>query len=63
MALEACERITNSDTKMQLIERDQRKYLTQAKSTDAMQEGVKFRPVGAWASSRGGNYDRGSRIR
>lgn len=63
MALEACERITNSDTKMQLIERDQRKYLTQAKSTDAMQEGVKFRPAGAWASSRGGGrLDRRSRL-
>lgn len=53
LAFEACERITNSDTKLQLIERDQRKYLAQAKSTDAMQEGVKFRPPGSWVMSRG----------
>lgn len=53
MAYEGCERITNSAEKEGRVEKAMRRYLSEAKSTDAMQEGVKFRPVGAWVSSRG----------
>lgn len=52
LAYEACERITNSGAKLEKVEQQMRSYLSQAKSTDAMQEGVKFPPRGAWASSR-----------
>src|SRR5690606_11431283 len=53
MAFEACERLTNSRSKLADIAADMRRYLSEAKSTDAMQEGVKFRPAGAWVQSRG----------
>lgn len=62
MAYDACERLTNSGQKLETIERQMRKYLSEAKSTDAMEEGVKFRPPGAWVSSRrGAMIDRRSR--
>jgi hypothetical protein len=53
MAHEGCERITNSDSKKQLLERQMDKSLRTAKSVDSMQEGVKFFPRGSWVSSRG----------
>lgn len=55
MAYEGCERITNSSTKEDRLERAMGKYLAEAKSTDAMQEGVKFRPAGSWVRSRSSN--------
>lgn len=62
MAFEACERLTNSRSKLADIAADMRRYLSEAKSTDAMQEGVKFRPAGAWVQSRGRGLSRdGSR--
>lgn len=58
MALEAAERITNSRTKVADIAEAMRRYLSEAKSTDAMQEGVKFKPPGSWTISRGSTLDR-----
>lgn len=60
MAWEACERLTNSAQKKQLIERDMDKALTVAKSHDAMGDGTKFVTEGTWraarASRRGYSY-------
>ena len=54
LAWGACEQITNGGSKRDRLERDRAKALTAAKSHDAMQEGVKFPPRGAWATSRAG---------
>lgn len=54
LAWRACERITNSASKKQEIERARAAALKGAKSHDAMQEGVKFPPQGSWAAARGG---------
>lgn len=56
LAHEACERITNSDQKKQLLEREMMKCLSTAKAVDGMQEGVKFLPSGSWSRSRGDTY-------
>ena len=58
MAFEGCERITNSAQKQDTLERQAMRLLSQAKSTDAMQEGVKFRPLGGWVTSRGQSIER-----
>lgn len=63
LAYEACERITNATTKRQLQQDDMKKALTTAKSTDGMQEGVKFFPRGSWSSSRGGGMSRSDKAR
>ena len=54
LAFEACERITNSTTKVQMAARAMSDALKTAKSRDAMNEGTKFPTVGNWARSRSG---------
>lgn len=54
MAWEACETITNATSKRDRIERDMMNALRTAKSHDAMSEGVKFPPRGAWSRARHG---------
>lgn len=56
MAWEACERLTNSTTKRDRLERDMMRFLSGAKSLDARGEGVKFPPTGSWVSARGGGW-------
>lgn len=53
MAWEACERITNSTSKKDRLDRDMGIALKTAKSHDAMGEGVKFAPSGSWSRARG----------
>lgn len=63
LAAEACERITNSTNKVMINERAAKDALRDAKSHDAMNEGVKFMPGGSWSGARGGRVRReGSRI-
>lgn len=52
MAHEACERITNSTAKKDRLRRDAMDLLKEAKSHDAMDEGVKYLPSGSWVRSR-----------
>lgn len=54
LAVRSAERITNSRVKKADMMVVAQKVLANAKSVDAMQEGVKFPPHGSWASSRGG---------
>lgn len=58
LAARACERITNSGAKRDLLERDRARALKTAKANDAMAEGVKFPPRGSWALARGGARSR-----
>lgn len=61
LAWGACERLTNSGTKRDRLERDRAAALKSAKSNDAMNEGVKFFPQGSWSRSRGASGPRGLR--
>lgn len=54
LAWEACERLTNSKGLGDRIDRELRRALRDAKSYDAMQEGVKRLPAGRWVRSRAG---------
>lgn len=54
MAWEACERITNSTSKRDRLERDMAMALKTAKSHDAMNEGVKFPQPTSWQTARQG---------
>lgn len=54
LAWEGCERITNSTTKRDRLELDWTLALKNAKSVDAMNEGVKFPPRGSWSSAKAG---------
>lgn len=55
MAYEACERITNSTSKRDRLERDMRRALSKAKGTNGMGEGVKVLRSGSWVRSRAGS--------
>ncbi len=54
LAMQACERITNSRTKKQEIAAELRQAMAYAKSSDAMAEGSKSLPQGSWLRARGG---------
>ena len=58
-----CERITQSATKANALEKKVKSALTEAKSNAAIEEGTKFLPPGRWGAARGGSTrrDRGSR--
>lgn len=56
MAFEACEPITNSRSKLSDISVQKRDALAEAKSNDAMNEGVKMLPSGSWSRARGGRH-------
>lgn len=56
LAWEASERITNSASKSDRLLRDYDRALKEARSHDAMAEGVKFRPQGSWLASRGSRF-------
>lgn len=53
LAYEGVERITNSSGKLDRILRDYDRALKEARSHDAMSEGVKFPPRGSWLRARG----------
>lgn len=52
MAWQACERLTNNTALRDRLQRDMVQPLKEAKSNDAMDEGVKFLPAGSWSRSR-----------
>ncbi len=56
LSAECCERITNSTQKRDRAERAMKMALTDARSSDAMNEGVKFAPPGSWVMARGGGW-------
>lgn len=51
-AAEACERITNSATKVQRAEAKMKESLRNARGRDAMDRGSQFPPVGSWVRAR-----------
>ena len=53
-AWKICKATTNSNTDKDLIEKDLRKALTNARATDAMNESPKTLPPGTWSQSRRG---------
>lgn len=62
----ACYRITQDQNKKLDVEKDMKKALDEAKSTDAMDEATVMLPPGSWSKSRYGRrsrLDRGSRTR
>lgn len=63
LAHECCERITNSKAKVARADDGMKSALAEARSNDAMAEGVKFRPAGTWVRSRAQNVDRDGRRR
>lgn len=58
MAFRSCEPITSSRSLKGEIAQEMAESLKEGKSNDAMGEGVKFRPQGNWARSRGGRANR-----
>lgn len=52
LAWDACERITGKDALMQKIDRVLQRNRTDARSKDAMAEGVKKAPTGSWVRAR-----------
>lgn len=63
LAWEACERLTNSTDLKRDLKRERDDSLREAKSSDAMNEGTKFRPPGSWIQSRHFGRNERSRIR
>lgn len=59
LALESCERLTNSKGLGDRLYQELQVAIKTAKSHDAMQEGIKFFPRGSWARARGGYGRRG----
>lgn len=53
MAWRASERLTNSTSQRDRLQRDAMMALKETRSGDAMAEGVKFMPRGGWSGSRG----------
>jgi hypothetical protein len=58
LAFLACNRLTNDKQLRREMEAEMNTALKNAKSVDAMAEGVKFLPKGGWASSRSQRMDR-----
>lgn len=64
LATEICPRLTSSESKAEVLKRDMRRALMEAKSKDAMNEATTMLPAGSWVRSRtasfpGRRYDRG----
>lgn len=62
LAVEIAESLTNSTEHLKKAERAKRDAMTHAKSRDAMDEGTKFPPEGAWVRARGGHGRRTHRV-
>jgi hypothetical protein len=62
LALKACKRIANSTTDKEQLKADVRRLLTEAKSSDAMDEPTSFPPSGSWARARSSGWSRRDRI-
>ena len=60
LAVEICEPLTQSETKLKKVEKTFSDALKFARSLDAMNKPSVIPPQGSWVSARGGNY-RGSR--
>lgn len=64
LAARTCEAITGSASKVDVLEKKSKKFLMEARSKDAMNEGASFPPAGRWVRSRRGGFsgrDRGNR--
>jgi len=63
LALKACKAITSSDTLYSELEKEANKAKRHAAAIDAMNEPVKFAPMGSWARARyGSGYGGGGRV-
>lgn len=60
LAKEICENLTQSESKLERVERDFERTLTSARSLDAMNKPTQFMPVGSWEAARYGNRQRRS---
>ncbi|API59520.1 hypothetical protein BSL82_09525 [Tardibacter chloracetimidivorans] len=56
LAAEICENLTQSETKLQSVEKKFSTALKSARSLDAMNKPTAFMPVGSWAGSRSGRF-------
>tara|TARA_R110002074_G_C12558458_1_gene667618 strand:- start:17035 stop:17676 length:642 start_codon:yes stop_codon:yes gene_type:complete len=63
MALEACEPITQSESKRKRVEKQLQDQLVKARSKDAMDEPPAFPPQGRWSRARMGTTSGGRRAR
>lgn len=54
----ACNRLSNDKGLLQGLVAEEKKALTNAKSVDALDEGVKFLPHGTWSGARSGRWGR-----
>lgn len=52
VASKAVIRISQSESRKMAIDKDMKKALSDAKSTDAMDQAAKFKPLGSWSVSR-----------
>jgi hypothetical protein len=61
--LQVHDRLVNNAEKKEILKKDIKRMLTEAKSSDAMDEPARFPPAGSWSSARAGRPrgDRGSR--
>jgi len=62
LAATICPRITQSDAKTDLLGKETRKLLIDARSKDAMKESPQFMPKGKWARSRNSGLNSTSRF-
>lgn len=56
LAVEICENLTQSETKLDSVEKKFSTALKSARSLDAMNKPTAFMPVGSWAGSRSGRF-------
>lgn len=63
LAEQVAPRLTQAASRLEVIKRDKKKALIDARSKDAMAEATAFMPLGGWASARSrGNRRRGGRV-
>jgi hypothetical protein len=60
LAQAVCERLTQSDAKLERIDKMLRRAMAHALSVDAMDEGAQHLPAGSWSRARLGGYWGGS---
>ena len=61
LAAQACPRITNSSTRLDILKRDEKKAKAEALSKDAMDGAPAFPPTGSWVRSRAAAFSDNSR--
>lgn len=55
LAAEVCQRISESEPKLERLRKLESKRKTEASAKDVMNEAARFKPTGSWVNSRGGN--------